>query len=172
MKQIPNILSTLRIIILPFFAYSIFQDNFLVAGVLLVVSGISDFLDGFLARTFSWKTRLGELLDPLADKLTQLTIAFIFVFYLEEFRAFFAILFAKDIIMLIGSAVSYKKEISIPAAKWWGKIATALFYIATILIMLFPNIDPIIKKVLLSTVVLSSIFSLLMYAKMFLTDNK
>ena len=170
MKHIPNILSTIRILILPIFVLSMIKDQYMFAGSIIVFSGITDLLDGFLARSFNWQSRLGELLDPLADKLTQTTIALTFIVVLKEFRIFFWIILGKDVLMLIGSYVSYRKNIEIPAAKWFGKVATALFYVTIALIILFPNIDITIKKTLLSLVVLSSIFSAVMYFSLFFTN--
>lgn len=71
MKHIPNILSTFRIVMIPFYLIAIFNEDKLGAGLILIVSGITDLLDGFLARQFNWMSEIGKLLDPLADKLTQ-----------------------------------------------------------------------------------------------------
>lgn len=172
MRHIPNILSTIRILILPLFVLSIIQDHYMTAGVIIIISGFTDLLDGFLARTFNWQSRLGELLDPLADKLTQTTIALTFIIFVKEFRPFFWIILGKDVLMLVGSYVSYRRKIEIPAAKWFGKVATALFYLTMALIILLPNLDILIKKTLLYTVVLSSIFSAVMYFSLFFTTQQ
>src|SRR5699024_9428015 len=99
----------------PIFVLSMIKDQYMFAGSIIVFSGITDLLDGFLARSFNWQSRLGELLDPLADKLTQTTIALTFIVVLKEFRIFFWIILGKDVLMLIGSYVSYRKNIEIPA---------------------------------------------------------
>lgn len=171
MKHIPNILSFIRILLLPWFVKALMMDDYLLAGGVIILSGITDFLDGFLARTFQWQSRLGELLDPLADKLTQTTIALAFVFYLKDYKIFFIIILFKDVLMLLGSFIFYKKDFEIPAAKWFGKVATVLFYLTIAIVLLFPDLDVTIKKGLLSTVVLSSLFSLLMYIKLFFTNH-
>ncbi len=167
MRHIPNILSIIRILILPLFVLSIYQESYTQAGLIIIFSGLTDLLDGFLARTFSWQSRLGELLDPLADKLTQTTIAFTFIIFVKEFRFFFWILLGKDILMLLGSFVSYRKKIHIPAAKWFGKVATALFYISMTLILLFPNLNDTTKNILLFLVAGSSVFAALKYLSIF-----
>ena len=71
---IPNLLSLIRIIIVPFFAYYFMQDKILPATILICLSGLSDAVDGFIARRFNQITELGKILDPFADKITQGTV--------------------------------------------------------------------------------------------------
>ena len=72
---VPNALSVLRIIVTPFFAWFFMQDQLAIAVALLVLSGLSDCVDGFIARKLNQVTELGKMLDPLADKLTQGVVA-------------------------------------------------------------------------------------------------
>ena len=74
-KYIPNILSVLRILMAIAFAlvFILWPDRFYVAVIIFVVAGATDVLDGILARRFGWITNAGKILDPLADKLMQLT---------------------------------------------------------------------------------------------------
>ena len=75
---IPNILSYLRLILIPFFAYYYVRaetsEEFMVAAGILVFSGLTDAVDGFIARRFNQGTKIGQLLDPIADKLTQIVV--------------------------------------------------------------------------------------------------
>ena len=69
---IPNIITFVRIILIPIILYLLFSDNskvVLIAGLLFIVSSISDYFDGYLARTLNQSSKLGTLLDPIADKL-------------------------------------------------------------------------------------------------------
>ena len=59
MKNIPNILTVARILLIPLFVYLVALDNLIGAGLVLIVSGLTDFLDGRLARRFGWVTALG-----------------------------------------------------------------------------------------------------------------
>ena len=72
---VPNLLTLIRILIVPLFAYLFLQGQLLAAVVVLFISGLSDFLDGKIARRFNQISALGKILDPVADKLTQITIA-------------------------------------------------------------------------------------------------
>ena len=71
---ISNGLSLLRIVLIPFIVINYFNGNYKQAILLLFISGVSDFLDGKLARALNQITQLGILLDPIADKLTQLAL--------------------------------------------------------------------------------------------------
>ena len=66
---IPNAICILRIILIVPLVIALFSGNFVLALMLIVIAGLSDGLDGFLAKTFDWRTELGSLLDPAADKL-------------------------------------------------------------------------------------------------------
>ena len=80
---IPNLLSVLRIIMIPIFAVLFYKDMIAWAVFVLFLSGLSDFLDGKIARKFNQISNLGKLLDPIADKMSQITIAIMLYF---EFR--------------------------------------------------------------------------------------
>nr|MCR5151173.1 CDP-alcohol phosphatidyltransferase family protein [Clostridiales bacterium] len=75
---VPNLLTVVRIILVPFFAVEYYHRNYLAAVIILAVSGLTDFLDGKIARKFNQVSTLGKLLDPLADKATQITLAVLF----------------------------------------------------------------------------------------------
>ena len=66
-QTIPNLLSIFRILLLPIYLYFVLRQSFYVAGVVIVVSGLSDYLDGVIARRYNQVTDLGKVLDPFAD---------------------------------------------------------------------------------------------------------
>ncbi len=79
---VPNLLSVIRIILVPVFAVLFYKDYLGWAVLALFLSALSDFLDGKIARRFNQVSELGKVLDPVADKITQITIAvMLFVFF-------------------------------------------------------------------------------------------
>ena len=68
-NQIPNLLTVLRIVLIVPFSYYLMTQSFQNAFLVFVIAGISDGVDGFLARHFNWRSRFGAIADPLADKL-------------------------------------------------------------------------------------------------------
>lgn len=142
---IPNLLSFIRIILVPVFAVLFLQDKLLWAVVVLAISGLSDLFDGKIARRFNQVSELGKMLDPIADKLTQGTIAVLLfiTFYRAENRTLhlfawvFLLFIIKELVMLIGGALMIGFGIHPGAAEIYGKAATMAFYLVMLLIMAF-----------------------------------
>ena len=74
LKDIPNIICTIRILLVFPIIVLLVQHNFNLALILFIIAGISDGLDGYLARKYNWKTELGGWLDPVADKTLQVSV--------------------------------------------------------------------------------------------------
>ena len=111
-KQIPNALTVLRFILIPFILVLIFQDKYLEAFIILTASGITDVLDGFIARKFNFITNFGKLIDPLADKATQICI--LVTLALKNIIPFWilVIVFLKEFLMIAGASFLYGKELA------------------------------------------------------------
>ena len=78
-KHVPNILTMLRFVLIPFIFIAIIHSDYVLAFILLTLSGITDILDGFIARKFNFITDFGKLMDPLADKLLVCSALICFV---------------------------------------------------------------------------------------------
>lgn len=139
MKHIPNLLSIFRILLIPFFVWQMIEGNTLAAGIILAVSGLTDLLDGKLARHFGWVSDIGKVLDPIADKLTQTAVCITLLVLSRDYWPFFVILLAKDFIMLVLGGYLLKKDVKLEGAKIFGKVSTTVFYAAMILIVLIPS---------------------------------
>lgn len=173
---IPNILSILRIfLILPFVA-AISKGNYVSAGLILVISGISDLLDGFIARNFSQKTQLGQMLDPAADKLTLMSVMICVGIKFNDIIPFIVILILKELCMIIASILLIKRHKTPTAAKWYGKIGTVAFYISiTIIVSLkaFWNIENILLNItLMAITALLMLYALVKYFRIFINMIK
>ncbi|MFN3785437.1 MAG: CDP-alcohol phosphatidyltransferase family protein, partial [Thiothrix sp.] len=77
-RQIPNIITVVRILAIGPICWLLWRDSYELALISLVLAGLSDALDGFLARRYGWFTRLGAILDPVADKLFVIAIFIVF----------------------------------------------------------------------------------------------
>jgi len=164
MRHIPNILSSLRILLIPFLIYFVLQGEMFFAALILILSGFSDFLDGFLARRFGWMSPIGKVLDPLADKLTQITICVLFALRLGGFVwLFVTILVCKEIVMLILGAYFYTKGVKLEGARLFGKVTTVLFYLTAIVIALAPALPRYSIYAMLLIVTASAVVSAVLY---------
>ncbi len=139
--NIPNTLTAFRIVLIPFFCvlFVMGPQYYPYAGIVLVLSGLSDMLDGFLARKLHQETELGKILDPVADKLTlgAVVISMWFVYHRNYpwITLALAIMFLKELLMAIGGLVIVQKGKKLVKAKWWGKVATVVFYASMIAIV-------------------------------------
>ncbi len=157
MKHIPNILSTLRIVMVGFFAWlfcSAYPDHpvryWWALGV-YILAFLTDVLDGFLARTFNWVSPVGKLLDPFADKLMAVTaLIVILIAKIKEhepfwiYLALFSLIAVKEVLMVIGGLIMLKQR-KVAHADWYGKTATGLFALGIVLTLLsfaVPRVEP------------------------------
>lgn len=130
-KHIPNALTILRFILIPFIIVAIIQDKYIEAFIFLTISGLTDVLDGCIARKFNFITNFGKLIDPLADKTTQ--IAILVTLSLKNIIPIWIliIVFIKEFAMISGASFLYGKELVV-SSKWFGKLSTVLFYLAIV----------------------------------------
>ena len=145
-KTVPNLLSALRIVMVPIMAVLFVKGYPLWSVFVLFLSGLSDFLDGKIARRFNQISELGKILDPIADKLTQITVAvLLFLFFRRaqnspELRAFswvFLLFVGKELLMILVSIVLLAMGLRPGAAEIFGKIATFAFYTVMLFIIAF-----------------------------------
>lgn len=161
-KTIPNFLSFIRIILVPVFAVLFYKGHHVAAIIVLVVSGLTDFADGKIARKFNQVSALGKILDPVADKITQLTLAtLLFIeFHNSEnsiIRAFgwvFLVFLVKEFIFVAGGALMIALGMMPGAAEIYGKVATFAFYVVVTALFLFaPTVGVFTKYFVLPEIV-------------------
>lgn len=133
--NIPNMISMFRILLIPLFIYTFVtgtgETRIFYPIVIFIIAGFSDLLDGYIARIYHMETKLGAVLDPLADKLMMTTALLCFAFY-DYIPYWIVILVAlKELFMIGGGALAYTRGI-VNRANIWGKLATFVFHIAII----------------------------------------
>lgn len=136
--NIPNMLTIVRLCLIPFFIATFFgndPNSLRDSMIIFAVAGITDVLDGYIARKYNLVTDLGTVLDPLADKL--MLIAVLSCFTIRDYIPtwIIGVVLVKELTMIAGGIYLYfhKEQIVIPANKF-GKLATVFFYTAIILI--------------------------------------
>lgn len=106
LRQIPNVLTILRILLVVPFAVLVLREDYLAALILLLVAGFTDGLDGFLARYFRWHSLFGSIADPVADKVLLVT-TYVCLGLLDQIAWWLvAVVVGRDIIIFSG-AVAY-----------------------------------------------------------------
>ena len=147
LKSVPNMLSILRLLLVPVFLWLLIADQFLVAFLVLMFASFTDWLDGFIARKFNQITSLGKVLDPSADRLFILA-TLIGLTVNEIIPAWLAIVVvARDVLLLIGYPISASHGFGPLPVHFLGKAATfALLYALPLLLLadVWPSAEAVI----------------------------
>ena len=172
--SIPNMLSVFRIVLIPVFltAYFMFPDYIWLSAIILLISGLTDVVDGIIARKCNMITQLGKILDPLADKLTQASVGIALCIRHPELIPFVIIFVVKERLMLVGGCVLVKSGKTIRSSKWFGKAATVVLYTIMIIIILFPSLPSGMLYILSGIAVGFVVFAFIMYVPEFLKIKK
>ena len=135
--NVPNALSLLRIALVPVFMGLYFAHMDVWAFVVLLLSGLSDAVDGFIARRFNQITDCGKLLDPISDKLTQVAVVISLATRYLQLWPLAALCFIKETCQAIGGAIMLKRNCEVRGSKWFGKVSTVVFYGSMLALVLF-----------------------------------
>ncbi len=134
--NVPNVLTGIRFLLIPVFFlcyYSHMPNNITIATLVFIFAGVTDILDGYIARKYNMVTRWGAVFDPLADKLMLLSVLFALTHsgYLPQWVII--VVFGKEAFMALGAAVLYfTRDKTVVAANKTGKLATILFYLSIV----------------------------------------
>lgn len=174
--NIPNVLSVFRLILIPAFCGVYLPSDeiskSIVAAGILAVSGLTDVLDGYIARKYSMITDIGKVLDPFADKLTQLAVAICISIKHPYLSFVFAAMVICEGLMLIGGLTLYKSKIKINGAKWFGKLATVFFYLSMFFVIIYPGKNSYPIYIVTGISVALMVFSFFMYIPEYIKAKK
>jgi cardiolipin synthase len=136
-RDIPNLITIVRIVLVIPILWLLLNEKYGWALILFGVAGVSDGLDGFLAKHYGWKSRLGSLLDPLADKLL-LVSSFLVLGWLEQIpRWLVALVVLRDVVILTGALVYHFRIERVEAApSLISKLNTLLQILLVVLVVL------------------------------------
>ena len=162
----PNVLSMLRILLIPAIVYYLNFECVLAFGFLLL-SGITDVLDGWIARKFNMTSDLGIVLDPVADKLTQGCVILAIAKSTPWMTVLCMLLIAKEGVMIIFGLIVLKRTDRTYSAKWHGKIANGCIYITLLTHILWKDIPNAFSNVMIIICATSMLLSLILYCRQY-----
>lgn len=174
--NVPNILSIFRMFLVPVFIFVFFSDEphaIAYAAGVYALAGFTDVLDGFIARRFNLITKLGKILDPLADKLMTITV-FICI-CVRGIIPWWVILliFAKDLLLIIGGIKMYQEVSGVFASNVFGKAATVFLVLGGIAMMLFSSvIHPAFKTAFNIVAIAMSFLAFFSYLRQYINFKK
>ena len=171
--SIPNILSYFRVLLIPVFMYLYFKAEtdreYYIATIVVGVSSITDMFDGLIARRYNMVTELGKLIDPVADKLTQLALIICLLKRYDLMWILLAVHVVKEGLMaIIGLIILKHNGQKLDGAKWYGKVTTAMVYVVMFLLLLLPGISNNIANALIITCIASVVLTLIGYIPVFI----
>lgn len=168
---IPNILSAVRILFIPIYAklYICAESNadYLIAAGVMALSMLTDALDGTIARKCNMISKLGKVLDPVADKLTQATVLVCLTVHFRHSRQFLiliSIFLVKELFMLVMGAIAFAKGKMLNGALMAGKVCTTVLFISMAIFMLCPDMHGTAMWVITAICSVAMVISLFAYA--------
>lgn len=131
-NTIPNWMCFVRIALIPVFSVLFVKESYIAAFIVMIVAALTDVFDGKIARKYNMVSNLGKILDPIADKLSQIAIVVILIVKFWSFDGplkylLFLFIF-KELVMVIAGAILLSLGMRPVAAEVWGKVATVVFY--------------------------------------------
>lgn len=161
---IPNLLSLLRLCLVPLIIWLYCeQDNALAAAVVLALSGLTDVVDGFIARRFHMISDLGKVLDPIADKTTQGTVLLCLLTDFPAMLVPLVLLIVKEAFVGITGLINIRKTGVVKGADWHGKVTTCMIYAMMAVHLLWPEIPAGLSGGMVAACVAMMILSMLLY---------
>ena len=162
---IPNILSFVRICLIPVIIWLYLgKEDYLLAGIFVLISGLTDIVDGFIARTFNMISDVGKVLDPVADKATQAIVMILLATSFPLMLIPIILTIIKEAFMGISGYLIIKKCNIVLGAHWYGKAATVFISIMMALHLFWHDINPTLSLITIIVSSLSILLALVLYA--------
>ena len=167
--SVPNLLSYFRLILMAVYLVVYFTaeepGGHAYSAVIIAVSGLTDMFDGKIARRFNMITDWGKLIDPVADKLTMVSVALSLAFDFPLMRLVFALYIVKEGFMGVMGLVMLRRGFRLDGAMWYGKACTAVTYLVIFALLLFPGMPGPAQTALITVQIAMTLFSFIMYAR-------
>lgn len=168
--NLPNALTIVRFGLIPVYLWAFYatqSEHKVGALLILLTAGLTDILDGYIARRFKMETQVGQLLDPLADKLMMVAVLFSLIASSRVPWLVAGLLVLRDFSMIVGATFFYfQGKRAVPKANRWGKSTTVCYYIAICTVMLAWPTNMIGTVLLWMTVAVSYLTMFLYVASM------
>lgn len=170
--SIPNLLSYLRLGLIPAIIWTYCGlRSYTIAAWVMAVSAATDIIDGWIARHFQMVTDWGKIIDPIADKLTQISICFCLAWRFEPVRYLLLLILVKEVYMGIIGLVFIHKTDTVEGSVWYGKMTTVLFFFFALSLLVFPGLPDhaviILVVIESASVLLSMVLYTLRYLKLY-----
>ena len=166
--NIPNALSLVRMALIPVFMVLYMTHQDVGAFIALGLSGLTDALDGFIARRFNQITDCGKLLDPLSDKLTQVAVVVALTTRYTELLPLAVLCLVKEVCQAVGGIILLRRRCAVRGSKWFGKLSTVVFYACMLAMVLFPDMNDTVAWLLIALAGACMLLAFFGYLRMYI----
>lgn len=173
---VPNILVYIRVLLIPVFVYIYIhakdEKDYYLALAVMIIAFLTDFFDGKIARKFNLVTDLGKILDPIADKLYQFSVALCLMFEFPKMIIIATLLFVKEMVMGLMGLMLLNKGGSVFGAKWYGKICTGIVDCSMVFLFFSPllfdgNVPELLCDSLIYLCIVALVITSVLYTRLF-----
>ncbi len=163
---IPNLLSCLRLLMIPLFMWLyLAKQKYVETAAVLLLSGLTDVVDGFIARKIDMVSDLGKALDPVADKLTEFCMLLCLLSRFPVLRPIALLMVVKELVCGATSLAAIRKTGKVLSAEWHGKVCTGLLYLTMVLHVLWIAIPGEISALLAGVTFVMLLLSMALYLR-------
>ena len=172
---VPNALSLTRILLIPVYVIVYLnakqEQDYVLAAAILAVSCLTDLIDGQIARRFDLVTNMGKVLDPLADKMTQLAVTVCLSMKYPALRSVLLLFIFKEVFQLSVAAVMYHRGKVLPGSLFAGKLCTTVLFSSLTLLVLLPDLTLRVVNFIAITDILFLSYAMICYTLAFYGKN-
>lgn len=161
---VPNLLSMLRLCMIPVFVALYLKGFYGWTAAVLVLSGVTDLADGWYARRYHAISDLGKALDPIADKLTQAAMLLCLTSDHPALLLPLLLLVVKELFMGVSGLIVIRKTGVVPAAVWHGKLTTMLLYLLMVIHVVWQDIPAAVSNMMIAVCIIMMAISMALYA--------
>jgi cardiolipin synthase len=167
-RNLPNLLTGARLVLIPFIVQSLWYADYRRSVWLLWVAGVTDLLDGYLARRFQWTSRFGSYLDPIGDKLMLVSVYVTLGLSGTVPRWLMWLVLGRDalILTMVAIALLFTTVRSFPPSRW-GKLSTVVQVMGALIIIAtrayFPDRSPLVEGIVVPATAVATVGSGLHY---------
>ena len=162
---VPNFLSLLRIFMIPVIVRLYMAESFLPALFVLALSGLTDIADGYIARHFNMVSDFGKVIDPAADKLTQVSVMLCLSLKVRALLPLVILLAVKETALALLGFIVLRETGVVKSAGWHGKLAAALLYLTMALHIAVQQMNPAITHALVIAAGAAMLLSFILYVR-------
>lgn len=172
---IPNLLSLFRLVLIPVYVYiylnAVEKYQYLIAGTIMALSCLTDMIDGKIARHFNMISKVGKVLDPLADKFTQLALILCLSAKYPILYPVLALFLVKEFFQLIVAIIHFRKGKVLPGALMAGKVCTTVLFTSLIALVLLPDMNELLVDIIVIADAGFLLFSFICYILAYFGKN-